>query len=119
MIKIIKYPDKNKWKEILKRPAIDSVSLEETVSSILRNVKENSDSALREYAVKFDNVQLNSLQVSEKEINDSENKLNTELKESIQIAKNNIEKFHISQKEESKIVETSNGVLCTLIIRVV
>jgi histidinol dehydrogenase len=112
MIKIIKYPDKNKWKEILKRPAIDSVSLEETVSSILRNVKENSDSALREYAVKFDNVQLNSLQVSEKEINDSENKLNTELKESIQIAKNNIEKFHISQKEESKIVETSNGVLC-------
>jgi len=112
MMKVIKYPDKSKWKEILKRPAIDSVSLEETVSSILKNVKENSDSALREYAFRFDNAQLNSLQVSEKEINDSGNKLSTELKEAIQIAKTNIEKFHISQKEESKIVETSNGVLC-------
>jgi histidinol dehydrogenase len=35
-----------------------------------------------------------------------------ELKKAIQVAKSNIEKFHTSQKEETKIIETSKGVLC-------
>jgi histidinol dehydrogenase len=112
MIQIIKYPNKKDWKKILKRPAIDSISLEETVSSIFKNVKQNGDAALKEYALKFDRAKLDSLQVSEQEINESANFISENLKEAIQVAKNNIEIFHASQKEEIKVIETTKGVLC-------
>lgn len=112
MMEVIKYPDKSNWKNILKRPAFDSISLEGTVSSILKNVKENGNKALKEYAFSFDKVQLDSLQISENEINASVDLVSKELQEAIKTAKNNIEKFHSSQKEEAKQIETSKGVLC-------
>ncbi len=112
MIALIKYPNKSDWKNIQKRPTIDSIELEEKVDTILKNVKLKGDVALKEYALLFDKIQLINLQVSQKEINDASNSISEELKESIQIAKANIEKFHISQKEEVKVIETSKGVLC-------
>lgn len=112
MIEIIRYPDKSKWNDILRRPSIDSAALEETVSSILKKVKTNGDKAITEYAFTFDKVQLSSLQASEKEISDAVNLVSDELKEAIQTAKRNIETFHTSQKEEVKVIEISKGVLC-------
>ncbi len=112
MIQVIKYPNKDSWKELLKRPTIDSASLEGTVSTILKKVKETGDSALKEYALQFDKVKLDSLQVSEEEINKAASLVSDELKKAIQTAKSNIEKFHTSQKEEVKVIETSKGVLC-------
>lgn len=112
MIQVIKYPNKSDWKELLKRPTLDSTSLEGVVSSILKKVKETGDSALKEYALKFDKVKLDSLQVSEAEINKAAGLVSDVLKQAIQTAKSNIEKFHTSQKEEVKVIETSKGVLC-------
>lgn len=112
MLQIIKYPERKEWQKILSRPTIDSISLEETVSQILRNVKENGNAALKEYALQFDKVKLDSLQVSEEEINKAVSFVSDELKKAIQGAKSNIEKFHTSQKEEVKLIETSKGVLC-------
>ena len=42
------------WEEILKRPAIDNSSLENSVLSILNDVKENRDAALKKYTMIFD-----------------------------------------------------------------
>lgn len=112
MMEVIKYPAKSNWKSILKRPAIDSISLEGTISSILKNVKENGDKALKEYALTFDKVQLDSLEVSEKEINAAADFVSEDLKVAIKAAKSNIEKFHNQQKEEVKQIETAKGVLC-------
>lgn len=112
MLELIKYPKKSDWKNILKRTAFDSIELEGKVSVILKNVKENGDKTLRDYALNFDNVQLDSLLVSEKEIEDAVNSVSDELKKAIETAKSNIEKFHASQKEETKVIETSKGVLC-------
>lgn len=112
MIQVIKYPNKSDWKELLKRPTIDSASLEGTVSTILKKVKEIGDSALKEYTLQFDKVKLDSLQVSEEEINKAAILVSDELKKAIQVAKSNIEKFHTSQKEEVKVIETAKGVLC-------
>lgn len=112
MMQVIKYPDKNIWSEILKRPTIDSISLEETVRAVLQNVRDNGDLALKEYSLKFDKIALNDFLVSENEITQTVGLISNELKEAIQVAKSNIEKFHLSQKEETKIVETSQGVLC-------
>lgn len=108
----INYSDKSTWKEILKRPALDSTSLETTVKSILEDIKSNGDSAVKKYALQFDKANLNSFEVNQNEIKSAEAKLSAELKNAIQNAKSNIEKFHSAQKEETKQIETTNGVNC-------
>ncbi len=111
-MEIIKYPDKNSWKEILQRPSFSLIELENTVGSILEDVKINGDSAIQKYALQFDKVKLNEFKVSDNEILNAENLLSSDLKNAINIAKQNIETFHISQKEEIKTIETTNGVVC-------
>lgn len=111
-MEIVKYPARKDWKSLLQRPVIDSVSLEEIVKPILLEVKQNGDLAIKKYALQFDKVNLENLEVTTEEIDDSENKLSLELKNAILIAKTNIELFHTSQKEEVKIMETTKGVKC-------
>jgi len=108
----IKYPERKIWSEILKRPALDNSSLENSVSTILKDVKDNGDSALRKYSLLFDKVELNSLEVTKQEFTGAEKKISKELKSAIQLAKRNIEKFHLSQKEKVKVIETVKGVKC-------
>jgi histidinol dehydrogenase len=108
----INYPSRNEWSKLLQRPALDTISLEQTVNEILLTVQKSGDEALKKFTLKFDQVQINELLVSEKEINDAVALCSKELKEAIQLAKNNIEKFHTSQKDEIKIIETAPGVKC-------
>ena len=108
----INYPDKSTWKEILKRPALDSSSLEATVKSILADIKANGNSAVKKYALQFDKANLNSFEVNQNEIKSAETKLSAELKNAIQNAKSNIEKFHSAQKDETQPIETTKGVNC-------
>ena len=112
MSKIFINPSKNEWPQIIQRPVFDSKPLEQTVAAILQDIKLNGDSAVKKYALQFDKVQLNELKVSEVEIAESLSLVSDELKAAIQIAKNNITLFHQSQKEISKKVETTTGVVC-------
>ncbi len=108
----IKYPNKETWKEILKRPAIDTTSLEATVQSVLLDIKANGQSAVKKYTLQFDKVDLENILVSNNEFSVAEKSITTELKQAIQLAKKNIETFHSAQKEEVKIIETMPGVKC-------
>lgn len=101
-MKTIKYPSKKDWLELIKRPVIDSASLEATVKTILLDVRENGDNALKKYSQEFDKVVIENLLVSNEEFIFAEKSVSEELKQAIQLAKSNIEKFHISQKEEVK-----------------
>ena len=65
-----------------------------------------------DYTYKFDKVYLKKLVVDEKKINDSENEIDNDLKESINIAYNNIYKFHENQTFKSETIETTVGVYC-------
>lgn len=112
MIKVIKYPDKKEWKELVKRPVFENVSLEKTVRKILENVKTKGDKAVRKYTKEFDGVKLKKLAVSETEIKVAETLLSQELKDAIRQATSNIEKFHQSQIEEIKVIETMPGIKC-------
>ncbi len=112
MINVIKYPDRNEWQELVKRPVFENASLEKVVKKILEKVKTKGDKAVRKYTKEFDGVKLKTLSVSEKEIKAAENLLSQELKDAIQQAKSNIEKFHRSQIEEIKVVETLPGINC-------
>src|SRR6476660_7394349 len=105
-MQIIKYPDREDWQELLKRPSLDSLSLEETVKSILSEVKANGDEAVRKFTLQFDKAEINALRVSDTEIDEAGRSLSSELKDAIVTAKNNIEKFHASQLKEIDFVET-------------
>src|SRR5438552_2514175 len=111
-MKIIKYPDKKDWSNILQRPLIDSSSLEETVKHILQQVEENGDEAVRRFTLQFDKADINDLRVADKDIDLAEKFLNDELKQAIITAKNNIEKFHQAQLGSTEFVETMPGVQC-------
>ena len=111
-MKIIKYPLKSDWELLLTRPVFDSTILEGIVQSILFDVKKNGDSAIKKYTKEFDKVDLNDLLVSEDEFFEAEKNVSADLKSAIQLAKSNIEKFHLCQKEDVKVVETTSGVIC-------
>ncbi|MBL7893291.1 MAG: histidinol dehydrogenase [Bacteroidia bacterium] len=111
-MKIIKYPSREKWAEMLKRPVFDSAGLEQSVQAILNDVKQNGDAVIRKYALQFDKAELTEFAVTVKEFGIAEMECSAELKQALKQAKSNIEKFHLSQKEEVKIIETVPGVEC-------
>lgn len=111
-MEIIKYPSRDKWRELTKRPALDVTTLFDTVRGVLDDVRKNGDSAVINYEERFDKVSLESLQVAVEDIDAAENALSDELKESIIRAKSNIERFHASQRFEGKRIETAPGVVC-------
>ncbi len=111
-MKIYKYPSREEWTGIIKRPLIDSAKIEKSVTRILEKVRKKGDKAVVKYNKKFDGVKLNSLLVTDEEINRAESTLNEELKTAIRQAKNNIEVFHITQREEIKKIETMPGISC-------
>ena len=111
-MKIYNNPDKSLWANILKRPAIDTPTLFGTVGEILKNVKQNGDAAVRAYALKFDKSETTDFLVSEKEFQNAEYQLDTDLKNAILTAKANIERFHNTQKSAVEVVETMTGIDC-------
>jgi histidinol dehydrogenase len=109
---VFKNPLIETWSELIKRPEIELEFLDGVVKNILTRVKKSGDSALFELTRQFDKVEVNELQVSVQEINESEAKLTKELKASIQTAASNIEKFHVAQKLEIIKIETTPGITC-------
>jgi len=105
-------PEKNSWSSLVKRPLYSLDSVKDIVDKIFTNVEIYGDRALVDYTNKFDKVNLNDLCVSDEKINNSENDLEKDLKESINIAFNNIYKFHKNQIFNSKKIETTSGVIC-------
>ncbi len=100
------------WKEILQRPTFEMEDLSALVGNVLSDVKLNGDIALRKYTKQFDKVEIEQFLVDQKEFEEAEKRVSSDLKQAIQQAKSNIEKFHRSQKEESKKIETTEGVFC-------
>ena len=110
---IIKYPSKSDWSSIVERPHMDLSKLNATVSSVLQDIKENGDEAIKKYEEKFDHVKLSSLRVTEDEISEAWEKVSADLKDSLEQAHHNIAVFHEAQKfGESQHIETCNGVTC-------
>ena len=100
---------------LLMRPAVEaSANIEEATLAIINQVKCEGDSALLRYAQDFDQRTSARLVVPEEEIDNSENALDAELKNAIDIAYRNIRAFHETQKPNDTLLETSPGVNCEL-----
>jgi histidinol dehydrogenase len=111
-MKIENNPPEIKWPELCQRPQMELEYLESSVKNILIRVKKSGDEALKELTKQFDQVELNQLQVSNQEINEAIANVPEKLKQAIQAASSNIEKFHAAQKIETLVVETMSGVTC-------
>ena len=111
-MQIIAYPDRKDWPDLLARPMQDSLSIEKTVGPILKKVKQEGDAALRELALRFDNVELSEIKMPQAAIEAAESQLSDELKTAIQQAYQNIRVFHEYQKQPSKKIKTMAGVTC-------
>ena len=111
-MKIIRYPKKEQWAEICQRPHLDITQLQATVNTVLNDVRQRGDAAVKEYEERFDHAVLTQLAVSEAEIDEAEALVSEDLKAAIKLAHENIYKFHAAQKFEGQKIETRTGVVC-------
>ncbi len=111
-MQIIKYPTRDKWDEIIKRPQLDVSQLNQTVANVLNDIRTKGDAAVKHYEQLFDHVELDSLAVSDEEMQEAEQLVNDELRQALQLAHDNIAKFHASQTFEGQRIETAKGVVC-------
>ena len=105
-------PSPEKWKKQLARPVQKTKEINKIVKPILKKVERNGDKALKKFAQEYDHVHLDSLVVSEAEIQAAEGLVSNQLKAAIQIAKVNIERFHAAQAQPELIEEVMPGVIC-------
>ncbi|MDR1632349.1 MAG: histidinol dehydrogenase [Dysgonamonadaceae bacterium] len=110
-MQIIKYPLQNEWEGLIRRPSMDDTRLSDVVSGILDDVRQKGDEAVKMYGLKFDQVNLDDLSLSEAEKSEADS-LTKDLKQAILQAKAHIEKFHAAQRQELPKIETCRGVIC-------
>lgn len=112
MMKVFKVEGAKDWQGLLQRPATQQKDLQTIVQGVYQKVAANGDEALKSFTAEFDGVQLDSIRVSQAEINKAGKLLDNELKTAIQVAAANIEKFHVNQVNEEAKVTTMPGVYC-------
>ncbi|MGX2955827.1 histidinol dehydrogenase [Ursidibacter arcticus] len=104
--------------QALTRPAISASSdIKSAVENIANLVSNKGDNALFELTEKFDKVKLESLIITKSTIEQATKRIPDDLKQAIQTAKNNIERFHQAQQNQTVDIETQAGVRCQVLTR--
>ena len=111
-MKIYRYPTSEERGEIIARPRLDLTELNHTVATVLADVKERGDEAVRQYELKFDRARLDTLAVTEEEMDEAERQVSNELRDAIILAHHNIKVFHVAQRFVGQKVKTQEGVVC-------
>ncbi len=111
-MKKIYNPSPDQWEALLQRPTQTVADIEGTVAEIFADVKEDGDAAIKKYTERFDKVDVENTLVSEAEIEMELLRIAEPMKQAIQVAADNIFRFHEAQKTEKVEVETYPGVSC-------
>jgi len=111
-MKIFRFPKKEEWGQLIQRPHLDITQLQSTVNTVLSDVRQRGDEAVKDYEQRFDHVALASLAVTEAEIDEAETLVSADLKAAIKLAHENIFKFHAAQMFDGQKIETRAGVEC-------
>lgn len=109
---IVTYPERSQWASLIRRSALNTEALRETVSNVLDSVRTRGDKAVLAFEEQFDKVRLDALAVSQEEFEAAENLVSPELKAAIRTAYENIRTFHSAQRFETKRITTLPGVTC-------
>ena len=111
-MKIHLYPPQNEWSDILSRPVKEKANLDLVVNEVFKAVKDQGDEAVAFYSAKFDQSSPKQIQVTDSEIEAAIAAVSDPLKKAIEIAFDNIYKFHQNQIFNEQKIETSPGVTC-------
>ena len=95
---------------LLQRPDPHDAGVRETVRSIVDDVRNRGDAALRDYTVRFDDVAITDLRVETSAITAAVKTISGAQHEALEQAMANIERFHAPQRIEPYEVETAPGV---------
>ena len=99
-------------KKLVQRNVDPANEIRSIVEDIITKVKEHGDSALLDFALKFDKVELAKLYLGKEELEAIASAVTTEQKAALEIAYNNIYKFHAAQVKAEDKIETMPGVTC-------
>ena len=111
-MKIFNNPPKEEWGNLCKRACINNEAIKERVKEILERVKAGGEVAVREITAEIDGYCPDEFQVTESEFRAAEETVSSNVKNAIEVAYNNIYKFHNAQRREEIKVETTPGVTC-------
>ena len=88
-----------------------TASVSDVVSEIIQKVIDEKDDALKFYAKKFDGVELNSLEVTQAEIDEAYERADKKFIEIVEESAKNIREFHEKQKRDGFALKKENGVI--------
>lgn len=110
---IITNPDSTQQQQLLQRPQQERAHVDTAVKDIIKEVRDNGDQALINYAATFDKATLSSLKVTDVEIQAAAATVPADLKAAIHTAYDNIYKFHKAcYTIDYPVVETMPGITC-------
>lgn len=109
MIKIMKYGVVTE-DEIFSRSS-SSKDVSSVVSSIIKDVQEKGDEALREYTKKLDGADISEIEVSKEEIKAAADSMDSEFMRVLEKAASNIRKYHSKQVRNSFVMTEENGIV--------
>ncbi|MCL4640247.1 MULTISPECIES: histidinol dehydrogenase [Olivibacter] len=87
-------------------------TIQETVDNIIQNVRQKGDAALFDFTERFDKVKLDRLYIEEDDIQLLATSIGRDQQRALEIAFNNIYKFHQNQLRKEKKIDTMQGVTC-------
>lgn len=100
----------NLIKDLKEREEGTDKNVLEVVSNILKDVKDNGDKSLKRYTEKFDGVILDSLEVTEEELNKCFEIVEEEFIKNMEEARDNIVFYHNAQKSRGFILNKEMGI---------
>lgn len=111
-MEIIDNPSRRSWNALCVRNIPDDDDIQQTVESIIEEVRLNGDRALLDFARRFDGFEGDSLDVTEAEVRAASERVAPEVAEAIRRAHANIAAFHEAQLPKPVELETTPGVRC-------
>jgi histidinol dehydrogenase len=98
------------YARLMQRSAADVQRVLPQVQAIMQAVRERGDAAVREFAARFDGVQLHDIRVSDAERAAARQQVAPTLIASLQRARENLERFHRQQLPQEQVHELQPGV---------
>ena len=97
--------------QILNRDLRAEKNVEDVVDAIIADVRARGDAALKEYALKFDGAEIDTLQVTQEEIDAAFAATDPDFLETLRMAAANIEAFHRQQVHKNFVMNEQDGVI--------